>query len=195
MKNLTLFYWLLPLVIVVAGIPEPVFGLTSSSSPAVQPIPITSNNKQASAQALKTTPKTSPTIPKAQSIPPVIIEFGANPSTIGYGDNSNISWNVSNATSVTIYPALGFVAPQGNIILSPSFTTTYTLTGTNDNTTITTTITITVTDRASPTPAPPSPPIEASALCNDGTYSYYDHQSGCCSHHGGVKRWINKPPF
>ena len=32
-------------------------------------------------------------------------------------------------------------------------------------------------------------PPGATALCNDGTYSY-STQSGPCSHHFGVKRWI-----
>jgi hypothetical protein len=31
------------------------------------------------------------------------------------------------------------------------------------------------------------PPLGATALCNDGTYSYADHHQGACSHHGGVK--------
>ncbi|WP_373034576.1 DUF3761 domain-containing protein [Streptomyces sp. NRRL B-2790] len=26
----------------------------------------------------------------------------------------------------------------------------------------------------------------ATALCNDGTYSYAAHHQGACSHHGGV---------
>jgi hypothetical protein len=163
MSKLKLFYWLLPLAILVACIPKPVFSLTSSSSTAV---------------------------------PPVINEFGANPNTIGDGDSSNISWSVSNATSITIEPAIGFVAFLGNIEVSPSSTTTYTLTAINANITITTSITVVVTDSPppAPPPTPPSSPVGASALCNDGTYTYYDHQCGCCSHHGGVKEWINKPP-
>jgi hypothetical protein len=34
-------------------------------------------------------------------------------------------------------------------------------------------------------------PPGATALCRDGTYSYSKHRSGTCSHHGGVKRWLN----
>jgi hypothetical protein len=34
----------------------------------------------------------------------------------------------------------------------------------------------------------------ATAQCVDGTYSYSQHRSGTCSHHGGVERWINPPP-
>ncbi len=36
-----------------------------------------------------------------------------------------------------------------------------------------------------------TPPPGATALCRDGTYSYSKHHSGTCSHHGGVKRWLD----
>jgi Protein of unknown function (DUF3761) len=31
-------------------------------------------------------------------------------------------------------------------------------------------------------------PPDASATCADGTYSFSEHASGTCSHHGGVAR-------
>jgi hypothetical protein len=34
--------------------------------------------------------------------------------------------------------------------------------------------------------AAPAPPAGATAMCNDGTYSFSAHHSGSCSHHGGV---------
>jgi hypothetical protein len=33
-------------------------------------------------------------------------------------------------------------------------------------------------------------PAGASAQCGDGTYSFSQHRSGTCSHHGGVARWL-----
>lgn len=36
-------------------------------------------------------------------------------------------------------------------------------------------------------PAPVSPSNGATALCQDGTYSYAAHHQGACSHHGGVE--------
>jgi endonuclease YncB( thermonuclease family) len=36
----------------------------------------------------------------------------------------------------------------------------------------------------------PSPPAGATAICNDGTYSYSRHRRGTCSWHGGVRRWV-----
>lgn len=33
-------------------------------------------------------------------------------------------------------------------------------------------------------------PKGATALCNDGTYSFSQNRRGTCSHHGGVRRWL-----
>jgi hypothetical protein len=35
-------------------------------------------------------------------------------------------------------------------------------------------------------------PAGATAECEDGTYSFSESRSGTCSHHGGVKRWLNE---
>jgi len=40
---------------------------------------------------------------------------------------------------------------------------------------------------------PSSSPSGATAECRDGSYSYSEHASGTCSHHGGVSRWIHHP--
>jgi len=33
-------------------------------------------------------------------------------------------------------------------------------------------------------------PDGATALCRDGSYSFSQHHSGTCSHHGGVEGWL-----
>lgn len=33
-------------------------------------------------------------------------------------------------------------------------------------------------------------PSGATAICGDGTYSFSQHRSGTCSHHGGVAQWL-----
>src|SRR3954449_12343441 len=33
-------------------------------------------------------------------------------------------------------------------------------------------------------------PAGATAQCGDGTYSFSQHRSGTCSHHGGVAQWF-----
>ncbi len=35
-----------------------------------------------------------------------------------------------------------------------------------------------------------APPAGATAQCGDGSYSFSQHRSGTCSHHGGVARWL-----
>jgi hypothetical protein len=40
---------------------------------------------------------------------------------------------------------------------------------------------------------PASNPSGATARCRDGSFSYSEHASGTCSHHGGVGRWIHHP--
>jgi hypothetical protein len=37
-------------------------------------------------------------------------------------------------------------------------------------------------------------PPGATALCNDGTYSFSQTRSGTCSHHGGVAQWLTATP-
>jgi hypothetical protein len=36
----------------------------------------------------------------------------------------------------------------------------------------------------------PGAPAGATAICNDGTYSYSQHRQGTCSGHGGVRTWL-----
>lgn len=35
-----------------------------------------------------------------------------------------------------------------------------------------------------------SVPADATAQCNDGTYSFSQNHQGTCSYHGGVKNWL-----
>jgi hypothetical protein len=62
---------------------------------------------------------------------PVINSFVANPSSISLGGSTSLSWNVSNATSITIDNGVGAVGSSGNTIVLPTTTTTYTLTASN----------------------------------------------------------------
>jgi hypothetical protein len=83
---------------------------------------------------------------------PVIYSFLANPQDINEGDNSSLSWSISNAHSFTISPNV--FRQLGPIVItedtpidatvSPSVTTAYTLTAINDIGSVDQTITITV---------------------------------------------------
>jgi hypothetical protein len=70
---------------------------------------------------------------------PVINSFSATPPIISLGNPTSLSWNVSNATSVSINHGVGTVAPSGSTIVSPPTTTTYILTASNINGSLTAT--------------------------------------------------------
>lgn len=75
--------------------------------------------------------KDSPTTPPVSN-PPTINSFTANPATILAGESSTLTWNVSNATTVTIDQGIGSVSKTtGTKSVTPADTTTYTLTATN----------------------------------------------------------------
>jgi len=98
---------------------------------------------------------------------PVINSFTTSPSIITIGDSTSLTWNVSNAASVSINHGVGSVSLSGNTIVSPPTTTTYTLTASNANGSLTATALVQVTGAPSPPPAGPpvvnyfnaSPPI------------------------------------
>lgn len=62
---------------------------------------------------------------------PIINFFTADMYTITEGDSVTLSWEVTEATAVTIDPGIGLVDLTGFISVFPAATTTYTLTATN----------------------------------------------------------------
>jgi hypothetical protein len=117
------------------------------------------------------------------------------------------------ATGSAIIASIPTATATATVTLTPTNTLTPTATFTStrtDTPTITFTPTITNTPTVTNTPLPtrtsistitPIPPLPTSdplqgvtAICNDGTYSYSQSSRGTCSHHGGVREWINKPP-
>ena len=76
---------------------------------------------------------------------PTIYSFSAAPSTIVSGGSTNLFWNVSNATSISINQSVGAVTGQSKSI-SPTAPTSYTLSATNSaGTVISAPITVNVT--------------------------------------------------
>ena len=76
---------------------------------------------------------------------PIINSFTAIPSSIISGDSSNLSWSITDATSVTIDQGIGSVAADiGTISVHPTETTVYTLTATNAAGSVNATMTILV---------------------------------------------------
>lgn len=72
-----------------------------------------------------------------------ILFFNANPTQIAAGQSATLSWNVQNATTVSI-SGIGNVAAVGSLTVSPTMTTTYTLTATNSGSSQNATATVTV---------------------------------------------------
>jgi len=75
---------------------------------------------------------------------PIINSFLANPTSITVGDSSNLSWSVTDATTVVIDQSVGSVASTGTTAVSPVTSTTYTLTATNVAGSVTASVTVTV---------------------------------------------------
>lgn len=59
------------------------------------------------------------------SAPPTV-SLSASPSTIDVGEQTTLSWNSENGTSLGINQGIGNVRPSGKIVVSPSQSTTYT---------------------------------------------------------------------
>jgi hypothetical protein len=83
--------------------------------------------------------------------PPIINSFSTNKSSIEKGETAILTWNTTNASSVTISPGVGSVAASGSTTVTPTTTTTYRLTanGKSGNP-ATSTITIAVKPRVPP---------------------------------------------
>jgi len=65
------------------------------------------------------------------SLRPYVASFSASPAAIDPGDSTTLSWDVIEATSVTINPGNLTVAATGSMSVSPAANTTYTLSATN----------------------------------------------------------------
>jgi Putative Ig domain len=86
----------------------------------------------------------SKTNPPPGSVP-TIASFTANPTSIGSGKNSTLSWSTSGATAISISPGtFSSTLASGSTTVAPTATTTYTLTATNSSGSATSTATVTV---------------------------------------------------
>ena len=75
---------------------------------------------------------------------PAILTFTGSPASISEGSSSNLVWNVTGATSVSIDHGIGSVPLSGSRTASPSVTTTYTLTASNSSGLVYASTTITI---------------------------------------------------
>ena len=115
------------------------------------------------------TKETAPPPPK-----PVISMFAATPSSIERGQSSTLRWSVSNATNVTIQPAIGSVQTGGSRQVFPSGNTTYTLTAKGPGGTADDTASVSVTI---PTPTVAATPRKSLSdlLSSSAKDAYFDY--------------------
>ncbi|UCH51417.1 MAG: hypothetical protein JSV54_01205 [Chloroflexota bacterium] len=130
------------------SIDQGVGNVALSGTRAVMPSETTVYTLKATNAAGKSTTATAQVIVSGAPSPsgslPFVNSFTASPPGISAGSSSTLSWNVSNATSVTIDPGVGTFASSGSTIVFPAATTTYILTATNSagSTTATTQVTV-----------------------------------------------------
>ncbi len=122
-----------------------------------------------------------PLPPKVETPPPApppaapTVSLSASPSSIERGQSATLSWNTSNATSVTIDNGIGTVGASGNRTVSPTTSTTYTarVSGPGGNTSAE--ARITVTEPPVVTPPPPAA-ISDERFFNDNVKdAYFDY--------------------
>ena len=75
---------------------------------------------------------------------PIINSFSADVTTIEEGESATLSWEITDASAVTIDQGIGTVDLSASISVSPTVTTTYTLTANHSTGSSTATVTITV---------------------------------------------------
>ena len=135
---------------------------TSQASGTVKDSPATTTTYSAVATGShsSTSPQTV-TVQVAQPVQPQVTSFTASPMFVSAGQPSTISWTTTNATSVTITPAVaqtedtGPLATSGSSLTPITSTTTFTITasgpgGTSAPATVTVTVPFTISLTASP---------------------------------------------
>src|SRR5579862_5242880 len=78
------------------------------------------------------------------------VTLQASPAFLQSGQSSTLTWNSTNATSLSIAPGVGSVAPEGSTQVTPTQSGTYTITATGPGGTAEQTVRITVGEAAPP---------------------------------------------
>ncbi len=107
-------------------------------------------------------PKTEAPPPPPPPPPTPTLSLSASPSAIQTGQSTTLSWNSSNATSVTIDNGVGTVEASGTRSVTPSASTTYVARATGPGGNATAEARVTVTAPPPPPPPPPPPAISDS---------------------------------
>jgi len=94
----------------------------------------------------------TPPAPAPVTAPPArpTVTLQASSTFIQRGDSATLTWSSTNATSLTLNPTVGSVAPEGSSKVSPTESTTYTITATGPGGTADQSMRITVSAAAPP---------------------------------------------
>jgi peptidoglycan-associated lipoprotein len=121
---------------------------------------------------VKEAPPAPPAPAPAPARPTVTLQ--ASPSSINKGDSATLSWNSTDATTLSIAPDVGAVTAQGSTKVTPSDSTTYTITATGPGGSANATASVTVN-------APPPPPVVEKGPTDDELFlkevrdAYFDY--------------------
>ena len=105
-------------------------------------------------QAATNTAPSSSAPPVTSTAPPAAqptVTLQASPTIVERGQSATLRWSSTNATSLTLAPGMGMVAPEGSTTATPVESTTYTITATGPGGTATSTARVTVTPGAAAT--------------------------------------------
>ncbi len=131
------------------SIDQGIGGVGTSGSRTVNPSQTTTYDLTATSNG--TTVHCTTTVTVTIPTPAPTCTLSANPTSIQNGGSSTLSWNTTNANSVSINQSIGSVNTSGSRNVSPSQTTSYDLTAIGNGGTIHCYATVTVTQIPSPT--------------------------------------------
>lgn len=117
-------------------------------------------------------PPTPQPQPQPAARPTVTLQ--ANPTTIDKGQSTTLTWSSTNATSLTLAPGVGSIAPEGSTQVSPSESTTYTITATGPGGDAEGTVRVTVSAPAAPPPTRVSQPSAEELFNSEMQDVYFD---------------------
>src|SRR6266850_1169416 len=118
-------------------------------------------------------PPPAPPAPAPAAARPTVT-LQASPTSINKGESSNLSWNSTDATELSIAPEVGAVTAQGSTKVTPSDSTTYTITATGPGGSATATATVSV-NAPPPPPPPPAGPTDDELFLREVRDAYFDY--------------------
>ncbi len=119
--------------------------------------------------------KETPPPPPAPPAPAPTITLNASPSAIERGQSTTLSWNSTNATSITIDNGVGSVEASGSRNVSPSASITYIAKATGSGGSALAEARVTITPPPAVTPPPPPAISDSEFFTNNIKDAFFDY--------------------